>query len=229
MNSLFLGLLGVIGTLIAYMGALYIYQKYPYPILLPVFVATVAIAITLILFHIPYDAYMQGGKWIDWLLGPAVVALAYPLYNQWEMVKKYPFPLLAGVGIGSLLGITTGLLLAKWLHFDHQVIYSLIPKNSTTPVAMEITESLGGIAPMATVFVMIAGIGGAITGPAILKRLGITHFLAIGIGVGSASHAIGTSKVMEYGVLAGAVSTVAMSLSAVVISILSPILTNILM
>ncbi|QHS24032.1 LrgB family protein [Virgibacillus sp. MSP4-1] len=229
MNSFLIFLAGLIGTFIAYTGALYLYQRYPYPVLLPVFVATFIIAVSLLMFDIPYEAYMQGGKWIDWLLGPAVVALAFPLYKQWELVKKYPYPLLAGVGFGSVLGISTGLLLAKWFQFDDQIIYSMIPKNSTTPVAMDITESLGGIAPMATVFVMIAGIGGAITGPAILKWCGITHFLGMGVGMGSASHAIGTSKIMEQSVQAGAVSTVAMTLSAITISILSPVFSYLLL
>ncbi len=171
---------------------------------------------------------MVGGKWIDWFLGPGVVALAYPLYKNWEILKKYSVSILVGVFVGAVIGVSTGLLLAKWISFDEAIIYSIIPKNTTTPIAMEVSQSLGGIASMAAVFVMVAGISGAILGPFVLKWSGVHHFLGRGVGFGSASHAIGTTKAMENSEQEGAISTVAMTVSAIMVTIVSPILVYLL-
>ncbi|MRG87327.1 LrgB family protein [Salinibacillus xinjiangensis] len=229
MNNILIGVLALCATIIIYYFMQKLYKKWSNPFLLPVLTSTIIIAFFLLIFDIPYQTYMVGGKWLDWLLGPAVVALAYPLYNQWNILKTYPLSILAGIILGAVIGIVSGLLLTKWLLFDDAIIYSLIPKNSTTPVAMEIASSLSGIPPLAAVFVMIAGIGGAVIGPTLLKWFKIHHYLGRGVGMGSGSHAIGITKSMENGEKEGAVSTVAMTLSAVIVSILSPICVYLLM
>lgn len=228
MNNILIGIIGVVSTILIYIAARKLYKKYPNPFLLPVLPATIILGTILLVFNIPYETYMVGGGWIDWFLGPGVVALAYPLYKKWDILKVYRMSIMMGVFIGSIIGVSSGLLLAKWASFDESIIYSIIPKNTTTPVAMDIAHTLGGISPMAAVFVMIAGIGGAILGPFFLKWSGINHFLGRGIGMGSASHAIGTSKAMENSEQEGAVSTVAMTISAIMVSIVSPILVYLL-
>lgn len=224
MSSVVIGFFGLAGTILAYIGARFLYKQFPNPFLLPILPATMGIGTILVVFDIPYETYFVGGQVIDWFLGPAVVALAYPLYRQWEIVKRYPVVILMGIGFGSVVGVLTGLLFVKWFGFDREMIFSMMPKNATTPVATEVAESLGGVPSLAVVFVMIAGIGGAVVGPVILNWFRIHHFLGKGIGMGSASHAIGTSKAMENGEDEGAVSTVAMTISAIFVSLISPLL-----
>ncbi|WP_096202626.1 LrgB family protein [Bacillus sp. FJAT-45350] len=211
-------------TVGVYFGARKFYQKYPNPFTLPILIGTIIMILILVVFKIPYDTYMVGGKWIEMLLGPAVVALAYPLYKQWEMLKKYFFSIIIGVSIGAVIGILSGLQLAKWLGIEEMIIYSLVPKSVTTPVAMDIAQTLGGAPPLAAIFVMVAGIGGVVLGPYMYKWFKIHHFLGKGIGIGSASHAIGTAKALENGEREGAASSIAMTLSAIVVSILGPMI-----
>ncbi|MFC0522026.1 LrgB family protein [Pontibacillus salicampi] len=229
MNNLWIGSIGLISTLLLYYGTKKLHQRFPSPFLLPVLTSTIVIGAFLLLWDIPYEVYMTGGKVVDWLLGPAVVALAYPLYRQWEVLKRYWMNILSSVTVGAIIGVTSGILFSNWLNVEEYLIYSLIPKNSTTPVAMSVADSIGGIPSMAAVFVMIAGIGGAVFGPIVLKWATIDHFLGRGIGFGSASHAIGTSKAMENSEEEGTVSTVAMILSAIIISIISPLFVYLLL
>jgi len=224
MSSILIGGIGLVSTILFYLTSRKIYQMYPNPFLLPVLPSTALLVTILLVLDIPYDTYMEGGQLIDWFLGPGVVALAYPLYKNWGILKKYSVSILVGIFVGATTGVSTGLLLAKWGSFEEDLIYSLVPKNATTPIAMEVSHFLGGIPSMAAVFVMVAGIGGAILGPYVLKWSRINHFLGRGIGLGSASHAIGTSKAMENSDLEGAISTVAMTVSAIMVSIVSPIL-----
>jgi predicted murein hydrolase (TIGR00659 family) len=229
MSNIFIGALAILGTLVIYQLSKKLYQKAPLPITLPILTATIIGVVLLLSLDIPHDVYMIGGQWIEWLLGPAVVALAYPLYKQWQILKSNPIPILIGVTFGATLGVSTALLLVKWTNFDESIIYSIVPKNSTTPVAMEVAESLGGIPSLATIFVMIAGIGGTVIGPTLMRWCKIDHFLGKGVGIGTASHAIGTAKAMESGEKEGAVSTVAMTICAVIISVISPIIVFLLL
>jgi predicted murein hydrolase (TIGR00659 family) len=223
MNDFLIGIGMITLTIIVYLLARKLNNAFPLPITLPILTATIIVIFFLVIFNIDYETYRLGGKWIEWLLGPGVVALAYPLYKQWELLKKNPLSILIGAGTGISLGISLIIVTMKSLAFDSSIILSFIPFNSTTPVAMDVSASLGGIPSLAAVFVMIAGIGGAVMGPTLLRLLKIDHFIGKGVGMGTASHAIGTSKIIEEGEKEGATSTVAMTISAVFISILSPI------
>ncbi|MDY0394370.1 LrgB family protein [Virgibacillus halophilus] len=207
----------------AYTIATKIHQKYGKPYTVPVLIATVIMVAGLMLLHISYDVYMKGGEWINKLLGPAVVALAYPLYQHRTLLKKLLMPIALGTFIGAAVGIASGVLLTKWAGFDMVIIESIAPKSVTTPVAMVLADAQGGIMPLAAVFVMIAGIGGAIFSTIICKVFRIHHKVGLGVGAGSASHAIGTARVMEVNAGAGSISTVAMSFSTVFVSILTPL------
>lgn len=227
MVKFFIGILGIAVTIASFIIATRINRKKPSPLTLPVLLATFSIVLLLLILKIPYETYMIGGEWIDKLLGPAVVALAYPLYIQREIIKQIAAPMIIGIFTGALVGITTGVLFAKLIGFDDMIIYSLSPKSVTTPVAMDIASSIGGIPPLAVVFVMIAGIGGGVMSSFVFKWTGITNYIGRGVGIGSASHAIGTAKAMENSRLEGSVATVAMVLSAIFVSILAPIITTI--
>lgn len=221
MMNLWISILAILSTIFIYMLARKISKKYPSPFTLPVLIGTVLIIILLLITGIPYETYGKGANWINELLGPAVVALAYPLYKQWTMLKRYMVPILAGVVIGAIVGVASGLLLAKWFGIEEVIIYSLIPKSVTTPVAMDISETIGGIPALAAVFVMFAGIGGAVMSSFIYKYTRIHHYFAKGIGIGAASHAIGIAMAMENSEEEGAAGTVAMGLSAITVSLIT--------
>ncbi len=215
---------GLILTLIIYLIARQFYIRFPYPFFVPVLTSTIVIVSVLLITNIPYEQYMSDVKIITELLGAAIVALGYPLYKQWHVIKKYFIPIMSGVIVGTWLGIESGRLLSKAFEIEDLLMYSLLPKSVTTPVAMEISHEIGGIPSLAAVFVMVAGISCVVIGPFLLKWLRIDHPLEIGIGYGSAAHVLGTSKSLEFGDEAAAVSSVSMTMCAIIASFLAPII-----
>ena len=144
MSNFTIGLLAICATIIIFFISRWLNEKYPHPLTLPVLVSTIILAVGLLLFKIPYETYNIGGQWIERFLGPAVVALAYPLYQHRKILKKYTVPVFVGVFIGSLIGVLSGLFLGKWLGLDRFILFSLLPKSVTSPVAMDIADSIGG-------------------------------------------------------------------------------------
>ena len=224
MNNYLIGILVIVATLIIFFFTRWLNKKLPHPLTLPILISTIIIALGLLVFDISYDTYLVGGQWIEKLLGPAVVALAYPLYQQRNILKQYSVSIFIGVFFGSIIGVTSGLLMGKWIGLDRHFLFSLLPKSVTSPVAMDIADSIGGSPTLAAVLVMVAGISGAVMGPSLLRWVGVHHHLAKGLGMGSASHAIGTAKSMEIDVKEGAASTVAMVLCAIIVSFITPML-----
>lgn len=213
-------------TILVYLGATRFYRKYPFPVFIPISTSTIVLVLFLFITHIPYSTYMIGGKWIDGLLGPAVVSLAYPLYYNRQILKKYLLPILIGNVGGALIGMTSGLYLSILFQIHEKIILSIIPKSVTTPVAMDVTRMIGGNPSLAAVFVVFAGMFGAIFGPYFLKKCHITHFIGVGIGFGAASHGIGTAKALEVGKREGAISSVSMTLSAIITAMVCPFLVH---
>lgn len=229
MSNIVIGIISIIGTIIAYLFAKNVYQRFYTPLLLPVFVATLLIVMILIFIDVPYDTYMIGGNVISEFLGPAVVALAYPLYQHRMILKRLALPILSGTFVGAIVGVLSGGLMAKVVNFDEELTASVIPKSVTTPVAMDISTSLNGIASLTVVFVMLAGIAGAMFYQSIYKVFRMDSSVGRGVGLGSSSHAIGTAKALESSELEGSISTVAMILSAVFVSLLTPLLIKLIM
>nr|WP_243556933.1 LrgB family protein [Priestia megaterium] len=223
MQEFFIAVFIIVATVALYLVMAKVYVRFSYPILIPVLTTTIFVILLLLAFHVSYDEYMIGGKWINSLLGPAVVALAYPLYKQREMLVKYSVPIIGGVFVGLFAGMISGLVFAEIFGIDRSLILSIIPKSITTPVAIQIATGLGGVPSMTVVFVMIAGFSGVILGPLLLKWIRIKSSLGKGIALGSASHALGTSKAFEYGELTVSMSSVSMTLSAVLGSVFGPI------
>ncbi|MCZ2258346.1 LrgB family protein [Sporosarcina sp. G11-34] len=222
MQIVFMSLAIIIVTVVIYFVMNFFYFKFHFPFLLPIVTSTFSIIVLLVMFKIPYATYMVGGKWIDFLLGPAVVALAIPLYKQRELLKQNMFPIIAGVFIGSLVGMVSGMFFAKIFGFSKEIILTILPKSITTPVALQIASGLGGVPSLAVVFVMLAGFTGAIFGPHLMKWGKIETTIGRGIALGTGSHAIGTSKALELGEGEGSVSSIAMTLSAIIGSIIGP-------
>ncbi|MBU5210528.1 MULTISPECIES: LrgB family protein [Heyndrickxia] len=213
----------ILFTVLVYFVMNKLYRRFSYPIFIPVLTSTIIIIVILELAHIPYTKYMTGGKWINSLLGPAIVALAFPLYNQRHILKKYWFPIITGVIVGLLSGMFTGPLLGELIGIDQTLILSIIPKSLTTPVAVQVASGIGGSSAMAVVSVMIAGFTGVLLGPVIFKWTKIHSSIGKGIGLGCTSHALGTAKSNEYGEVSFSMSSVSMTLCAVLGSIIGPI------
>ncbi len=210
-------------TFAAYFLMNLLYIRFHFSFLMPALTATFIIVLFLLMTGTSYETYMTGGQWVDSFMGPAVVALAIPLYKQRKLLFDNLVPVLSGILVGVVIGMASGITLAKLFGFSRTLILSLLPKSITTPVAMEVTEQLGGIPSLAAVFVMIAGFSGIIVGPAFLKLLRIETPIGIGMGLGASAHGIGTAKALEYGAQEASVSSVAMSLSAVIGSFLAPV------
>lgn len=200
-----------------------IYIRFPSPILMPLLTTTVLMIVILLVCHISYEEYLGGGKWLQSFLTPSVVALAYPLYKQRQVLKAHMIPIISGVVVGLLVALVSGFLFAKAFGLSRALVLSLVPKSLTTPVAIQVSSGIGGIASLTVVFVMIAGFTGMILGPNILKWARVKSPIGRGIAFGSGSHAIGTTKAFEFGELTASMSSVSMTLSALLGSVLGPI------
>lgn len=213
----------IVGTIFVFFVMKKVYARFATPLLLPVLTTTITVIVLLQIFDVTYDSYINGAKWIDAMLGPAVVSMAYPLYAQREIIIKNKFSILISVIVAMLSGLISVIVFATLLNFDNELILSLLPKSITTPVAMQISESIGGIPSLTAVFVILAGLTGALTGPFIFKICRIEKVISRGVSMGSASHGIGVAKLSEYGEQALSMGTVSMTLSAVVGSFICPL------
>jgi len=196
------------------------------PTLNPVMLSIIALALFLYITGTSYKTYFEGAQFVHFLLGPATVALAIPLYRQFERVRKSAVAIIASLLAGSITGTASAILLASLLNAQQVSLISLAPKSVTTPVAMGITEKLGGLPSLTAVVVILTGIIGAMAGPPLLNMLGIQDKSSRGIALGTASHGIGTARALQENEVTGAFSGLAMGLNAIATSLLLPIIWN---
>ena len=223
LNSFFVIALSIIATITLFWLMQMLYQKVNHPALLPILTCTIIISCFLVFLHIPYKSYMQGGEWIQQLLGPAVVALAVPLYNQRALIARFKYTILSSVFVAMISGLISVFLLLKLASSSKSYILSALPKSLTTPVAMEVSSSINGIAPLTAVLVMVAGFSGAILGPILYKVFKIDSAISRGVSMGSASHGVGISKLKEYDEQTLSIGSLSMGLSAVIGAFLCPV------
>lgn len=219
-------LFGIILSLLAFEIGLLLYKKTKFPLFNPLLIAITLILFVLVVFKIDYKNFDEGGKFINMFLGPATVVLAVPLYKQINLLKKHAVPITLGILIGSTLGIVSIILLSYSIGLDETLIKSLLAKSVTTPIGMEITKSLNGIVPVTVIAIVISGIFGAIMGPSICKFFRIKSDLAVGISLGTASHAVGTSKALEIGETEGAMSSLSIGIAGIMTVFLAPLIYN---
>ena len=190
----------------------------------PVLLSVLALVAVLVVTDTPYDVYFEGAKFVHFMLGPATVALAIPLYRQWDSLKRHPIALLVSLLTGSLTAVLSALLIAKLGGATNEALISIAPKSVTTPVAMGISEQLGGLPSLTAVLVILTGILGASFGPWLLEKLRITNAMAKGLAMGVASHGIGTGRAIYMGDVAAAFSGLAMGLNGLATTILLPLI-----
>lgn len=212
-------------TLVAFQAANWLFIKAKRtPLLNPVLVAVLLIVGVLTLTGTSYATYFEGAQFVHFLLGPATVALAVPLYRQWHLVRKSALAISISLLCGSLTAIFTATTVAWWLGGSEQLLASVAPKSVTSPVAMAITEELGGLPSLTAVLVIVTGIIGAMFGPPLMNLLGVTDWRARGLAMGTASHGIGTARALSVNETAGAFSGLAMGLNALATAIMLPII-----
>lgn len=211
-------------TLLAFQVATSVFEKSGRnPFLNPVLVAVLLIVGTLLLTQTDYATYFEGAQFVHFLLGPATVALALPLFKQWHLVRQSALAISVSVVVGSLTAILSAVLVAWTMGSSISIIASIAPKSATAPVAMALAEALGGLPSLTAVLVIVSGILGAAFGQKWLDLLGVTDERARGSAIGVASHGIGTARALQISETAGAFSGLAMGLNALVTAIVLPI------
>lgn len=218
--------LWMVVTLAIYMVASWLNVKArKTPFLHPVLVSLSIIIAILLSLDTSYDTYMEGGRYIHVLLGPAVVALAIPLYKNLDTVRRLFLPLVLGAGFGAVLAAISAIGVGLWFGLDEQLLLSLAPKSVTSPIAIAIAERMGGFSSLAAGLVLITGAIGCLMAPLVYKLLGITDPSVKGFVLGVGAHAMGTAFAFEYGVVAGAFGGLAMGMTGAVTAFILPVIT----
>lgn len=199
-----------------------------HPLVNPVLVSVIAIVALLFLTGTSYERYFAGAQFIHFLLGPAVVALAIPLFRNLGRIRQLAFPIFASIAVGSASGAISIVLIA-WAFGAHSALAaSLVTKSVTAPVSMAIAPQLGGVPALAALFSVLTGMIGAAFGPALLNRLGIDEPMQRGIAMGTSSHGQGTARILQESEETGAFSALAMGLTALAMAILLPALARLI-
>ncbi|MEM7795466.1 MAG: LrgB family protein [Cyanobacteria bacterium P01_C01_bin.118] len=214
-------------TLAAFVLASAVYRKAQMnPLLNPVLLSVIAIVVILHGTSTSYETYFEGAQFVHFLLGPATVALAVPLYRQFDRVKRSAVAILLSLLFGSMTSAISAVLIAWFLGAETVSLVSIAPKSVTAPVAMSISDQLGGLPSLTAVIVILTGIMGSMFGPMILNLLKIQDSSVRGLAMGTASHGLGTARALQISELAGAFSGLAMGLNALATAIILPILWN---
>lgn len=220
-------LLWLTATLLAYIAAYALFERLrANPLANPVMIS-VAILVTLLLAtDTPYHAYFDGAQFVHFLLGPATVALAVPLYQQLPKLRRNLLPLLGGLLAGSLIAIVSVVLVAWLLGASGETLRSLAPKSVTIPIAMGVAEKIGGLPSLTAVLVMCTGVIGAVCATPLLNLLRIRDYSVRGFSAGLAAHGIGTARAFQVSEEAGAFAALGMGLNGVLTAILVPLLAH---
>ncbi len=198
-------LLGLTTTLAAYIVALQVYRRLGFnPLANPVLIAIAIVVSILFVTRTPYKTYFEGAQFVHFMLGPATVALALPLFRQWHNFRRSALPLMLGLAAGSVTAVASAIGIAYAMGASRQVIVSLAPKSATTPIAMAISERFGGLPSLTAVLVICTGILGAVLARFILNFLRIDSHPVRGFALGVASHGIGTARALQVSAEMGA-------------------------
>lgn len=215
-------------TFLFYIGAQFLQRKTGIKLLNPILLSIAAIITFLILCDIDCQTYQAGGEYIDFWLKPAVVALGLPLYRQLSTIRKQLIPLLISELVGCIAGIVSVVVIARILGASQEVILSLAPKAVTTPIAMEISSSVGGIPSLTAAVVVCTGIFGGMAGFKIVRLSRIKSPIAQGLSIGTAAHAVGTSAAMEKSERYGAFSSLGLTLNGLLTALLAPFILHLI-
>ena len=217
-----LSLFPVFLTLGSYLFGLWCQKKVKHALCNPLLIATAVSITVLAVTGFDLQVYQSGTAGVSWLLTPATVCLAVPLYEQLKVLKKHLGAIFAGITAGVAVSLLSILLLCRLFRLEDAITVSLLPKSITTAIALALTEQNGGISALTTFAIVITGILGNLSGSALYRVLKITDPVAQGVGFGTASHVIGTSRAMEVDPLTGAVSSLSLAVAGILTAIVFP-------
>ena len=223
-----IGILPVVLTLFAYQIGVQCQKKFRLSVFNPILIAVVLVLAFLSLTGMERKDYQEGMKLLSWLMTPATVSLAIPMYEQFQILRKNLKGILAGVAAGTVSCLTALLVLMLVFRFDRELIVSLLPKGITTAIGMPLAELYGGIPSIATMGIIFTGIFGNVMGLQFCKWFGITQEIPRGVAFGTGAHVIGTAKASELSPLSGAVSSLSLVVAGLLTALLFPVLTNFL-
>ncbi len=218
--------IGVVISLLAYEIGVFLKKKFKKGIFNPLLIAIILVMILLLVTGTDYESYNVSAKYLSYLLTPATVSLAIPLYQQMELLKKNIIAILAGILAGVLASLGSVLVLSVLFGLTHEEYVTLLPKSITTAIGMGVSEELGGYVTITVAAIIITGVLGNMTGEMICKVFRIRSAISRGLALGSASHAIGTAKAMEMGEIEGAMSSLAIVVSGLCTVVCATVFAN---
>jgi predicted murein hydrolase (TIGR00659 family) len=222
-NSLFFG---VMLSFLTYEAGILLRKKFPYAFMNPLLISILVVILVLVVFHIDYETYNAGAKYLSYFLTPATVCLAVPLYEQFELLKRHIWAILAGILSGAITSVVCVLVMSVIMGLSHTEYVTLLPKSITTAIGMGISEELGGIVTITVAVIIITGVIGNILAESICKIFRIEERIAKGIAIGSVAHAVGTARAMEIGEVEGAMSSLSIAVSGLITVFLASFFAN---
>ncbi|MDE6297544.1 MAG: LrgB family protein [Muribaculaceae bacterium] len=208
-------------TFLVFWGASVLQKKTGWVVLNPVLLTILVLIGYLKVFDINYETYYDGGRMIEFWLKPAIVALAVPLYQQIKKIRHQFLPIFMSQLAGCVTGIVSVVLIAQWLGGTREVILSLVPKSVTTPIAIEVSQKIGGIPSLTAAIVVCVGLLGAITGSKMMSLGHVGSPVARSLSMGTAAHVIGTSRASEFGERYSAFATLGLILNGILTALLA--------
>ena len=214
---------GVALSIISYLIGVALKKKFNFGIFNLLLISIVISIIVLFIGKIDYNTYSEGAKYLSWLLTPATVCLAIPLYEEFELLKQNYRAVLFGLLAGTVTSLTTVFVLSKLCGLSHEEYVTLLPKSITTAIGMGVSEELGGYVTITVAVIIITGVLGNMFGELVCKLFRITEPISKGLAFGASSHAIGTAKAIEIGEVEGAMSGLAIAVSGILTVALSSV------
>lgn len=211
-------------TVALYFASKALYARFKSPWLTPLVAVPAVLAAIVVLAHIPYPVYFQDTRWLMWLLGPATVAFAVPIYEYRELLKRHWISLSVGVTVGIVVAVGGSLVLAKLLHLSPELQRSLMTRSVSTPFALAVSDKIHAPKDLTALFVIATGVCGMLFGELVLGLVPLRTRLARGALFGAAAHGVGTAKARELGSEEGVVASLTMMIAGVVMVLLAPIL-----
>lgn len=228
MNDFIISIVCFFATLALYFANKKLYRRRRSLLLMPLVLTPMVLVLLLVVTHISYQDYIGETHWLLWLLGPATIAFAVPVYENLSIIRRHWLSLTAGVITAITVAVVSSVCLAKLLTLSEEVQRSLAVRSITTPFALEAAKQLGGQPDLVALFVVITGVFGMAVGDLLFLRLSVRSGLAKGAGLGASSHGAGTAKAYEMGQQEGVVSSLVMMLSGIITVIGAPLIGHLL-
>lgn len=212
-NSIFFG---VLLCLMSYQAGVFLRQKTKIAAFNPLLISIIIVIFVLVMFNIKFEDFYKGSKYISFLLTPATVALAIPLYSKLALLKSNFKAIMSGLIAGVLTSLISIFVMSLLFGLSHENYVSMLPKSITTAIGIGVSEELGGVSTITTAVIIVTGVFGNVSADIVYKVFNITNPIAKGIGLGSSAHAIGTSKALEMGETEGAMSSLSIAVAGII-------------